>query len=165
MKKGEEKKSIFDSLTENSPETEQLKSIDGFLSDLKNEIDLNEDELLTIDGAMTLFVLKKNSPSELINNLRNQLPLTRSKEVADSVLKKILYFFNISSFEEKITEPQQESEGKNSPNTTLQTLKDRLTNTTLVAPIIKTVSSPEKKTIATSANEPKTVDPYREIPE
>lgn len=165
MKKGEEKKSIFDSLIENSPETEQLKSIDGFLSDLKNEIDLNEDELLTIDGAMTLFVLKKNSPSELINNLRNQLPLTRSKEVADSVLKKILYFFNISSFEEKITEPQQESEEKNSPDTTLQTLKDRLTSTTLVAPIIKTVSSPEKKTVAVPANEPKTVDPYREIPE
>lgn len=155
---------LFEKLSETSPETFELKKIDSLLGELEKDFKLNDDEKQTIDGEVTLYIIKKPSPSleNLIESLKTQLLLTRDQTITESIIKKILFFLGEKKDASKNNEliPTQKSNESNF----FESFKTQITKPKTIAPVERRVTDVIKTVKAESLADIKK-DPYREIPE
>lgn len=157
-----ELKESFESLTETSPEVFEFQKLEGFLKKVKNDFNLNEEEVANLDGMLTFQILKKEQRNVLVEKLNTHLLLTKDEIVTKKILENVLSFFTPQPEENTSTEntPQDSTPPQTPPSDVLSSLKERITVPTTIKPI--TTVTPQKTPEQKSAS---TIDPYRELPQ
>ena len=158
-----ELKESFEALTEASPEVFEFQKIEGFLKKIKNDFNLNEEELTNLDGILTFQILKKEQQNTFLEKIKTHLLLTKDENTTKKIVEKTLSFFEPEP-EEKESAEETKDENSPIPSTpqpdVLSSLKERITVPTTIKPITTPV---QQKPVEQQTKT--TVDPYRELPQ
>lgn len=147
-----------DEIDPSSEEFKKLSSIDNLISSLDNKYSLSEIEKNIIDGELTLFIIKKPNKEGFFDNLRQQLLIGSTNELVEKIMRD-LYFF--------LEEKSSSIPDAVSPVDIISSIKERLSQSSTIAPTKRDYSVDRLQTSQTDINTSKSLvlDPYRELPE
>lgn len=151
------------SISSDSVEGSLLIQIDSFLEKIKNKFPIKDEEVVLIDGELTGFIIDKKTIQDFIEKVNIYLFDLKENQKKDffNMCRDFLSPIVKDTPKKEVIETVKSKEGAPSPLEALASIKDRLSQNTVIAPTKRDYSLEKPQGTPSTP----IIDPYRELPE